>query len=326
MNRASFWLSLFCLLCSAEMAMAQTTTAQKLGYGPDEKVLIVHADDMGMSHSVNAATIEAFKKGLVTSGSIMVTCPWFPEIAAYAREHPELDLGLHLTLTSEWKYFRWRPVASADKVKSLMDEEGFMWRTERQTAQHAVPSEVETELRAQIERALAFGIKPTHLDTHMGTVYTRQEFFEIYTKLGKEYGIPVMVMRSSPELELYAKVLGIPITPAMLKKVEDDGFVVLDHLVRGVSGKNFEQRKESYKNLLRGLKPGVTMLIVHLGYNDPELKAVTASWEQRHGDFLSFTDPEIEALIKELGIKLTTWRELGKIAWKKRPTTETGGK
>jgi predicted glycoside hydrolase/deacetylase ChbG (UPF0249 family) len=151
MKKASVQLSLVLLISLSSNALAQTTTAQQLGYGPNDKILIVHADDIGMSHSVNAATIEAFKKGLVTSGSIMVPCPWFPEIAAYAREHPELDLGLHLTFTSEWKYLRWRPVASPEKVKGLLDEEGFMWRSERQTAQKATPQEIEIELRAQIE-------------------------------------------------------------------------------------------------------------------------------------------------------------------------------
>lgn len=298
------------------LATAQTTTAEQLGYGPEDKVLMVHADDIGMSHSVNVATIEAFKKGMVTSGSIMVPCPWFPEIADYARQHPELDLGLHLTLTSEWKYLRWRPVASPEKVKGLLDPEGFMWRSERDTAKNATPQEIETEIRAQIERALAFGIKPTHLDTHMGTLYTRKDFFDVYTKLGKEYGIPVMVMRPTLEAIQYGKLTGSPIGEDVLKKIEADGFAMLDYLNTGVQGKTPAERKEAYKNFLRNLKPGVTMLIVHLGMDDAELKATTGSWQQRYGDFLAFTDPEIEALIKELGIKLTTWREMGKVAWK----------
>lgn len=305
------------LTLSAGTAAAQATTSMQMGYGPEEKVLMVHADDIGMSHSVNVASIEAFKKGMVTSGSIMVPCPWFPEIAAYAREHPELDLGLHLTLTSEWKYLRWRPVAPPEKVKGLLDEEGYMWRSERQTAMKATPQEIETELRAQIDRALAFGIKPTHLDTHMGTLYTRKDYFEVYTRLGKEYGIPVMVMRPTPEAIAYGKMSGSPINEDVLKQVQADGFAMLDYLVTGVPGKNFAERKKAYHDLLRNLKPGVTMLIVHLGMDDPELKAVTNSWQQRHADFLSFTDPETEALIKELGIKLTTWREMSKIAWKK---------
>ncbi|MFN0087879.1 MAG: polysaccharide deacetylase family protein, partial [Blastocatellia bacterium] len=252
------------------------------------------------------------------SGSIMVPCPWFPEIAAYAREHPEIDLGLHLTLTSEWKYLRWRPVAPIDKVKGLLDEEGYMWRSERQTAMKATPQEIEIELRAQIDRAIAFGIKPTHLDTHMGTLYTRKDYFDVYAKLGREYGTPIMAMRPTPEAIAYGKMSGSPIGEEALKQLETEGFVMLDYLVTGVPGKTFAERKEAYKNFLRTMKPGVTMLIVHLGMNDPELKATTGSWEQRHGDFLSFTDPEIEALIRELGIKLTTWREMGKFAWKKK--------
>lgn len=306
------------LITAASLTVAaQATTSVQLGYGPEEKVLMVHADDVGMSHSVNVATIEAFKKGMVTSGSIMVPCPWFPEIAAYAREHPELDLGLHLTLTSEWKYLRWRPVAPPEKVRGLIDEEGYMWRSERQTAMKATPQEIETELRAQIDRALAFGIKPTHLDTHMGTLYTRKDYFEVYTRLGREYGIPVMVMRPTPEAIAYGKATGSPITEEVLRGVQADGFAMLDYLVTGVQGRTFEERKKAYHELLRNLKPGVTMLIVHLGMDDPELKAVTGSWQQRHADFLSFTDPETEALIKQLGIKLTTWREMSKVAWKK---------
>ncbi|MGE0102931.1 MAG: polysaccharide deacetylase family protein [Blastocatellales bacterium] len=305
------------LIMMTGTASAQATTSVQLGYGPEEKVLMVHADDVGMSHSVNVATIEAFKKGMVTSGSIMVPCPWFPEIAAYAREHPELDLGLHLTLTSEWKYLRWRPVAPPEKVKGLLDEEGYMWRSERQTAMKATPQEIETELRAQIDRALAFGIKPTHLDTHMGTLYTRKDYFEVYTRLGKEYGIPVMVMRPTPEAIAYGKATGSPITEDVLRGVQADGFAMLDYLVTGVQGRTFAERKKAYHDFLRNLKPGVTMLIVHLGMDDPELRAVTGSWQQRHADFLSFTDPETEALIKQLGIKLTTWREMSKVAWKK---------
>jgi chitin disaccharide deacetylase len=311
-------LLLFIIASTISLNISAQTTAQKLGYGPNDKIIMVHADDIGMSHSVNVASIEAFKHNMITSGSIMVPCPWFPEIADYAKQHPELDLGLHLTLTSEWKYLRWRPVAPIDKVPGLLDEQGFMWRSERQTAMKATPQEIETELRAQIDRALAFGIKPTHLDTHMGTLYTRKDFFEVYVKLGKEYKLPIMAMRPTPEAIELAKKDGAPITPEMLAKVEADGLPVLDYLVTGVAGRTFAERKQAYHDLLRKLKPGVTMLIVHLGMDNDELKATTGSWQQRHADFLSFTDPETKKLMDELGIKTTTWRELGKLAsWNK---------
>lgn len=314
MKRSLFFLAL--LFSAFRTGWAQTTTAQQLGFGPNDKVLMVHADDVGMSHSVNLATLEALKHGMVTSASIMIPCPWMPEIAAYAREHPEVDFGLHLTLTSEWKYYRWRPVAPPDKVKGLLDPEGYMWRSEVDTAKHATPQEIETEIRAQIERARAFGIKPTHLDTHMGTLYTRQDFFDVYTKLGKEYGIPVMVMRPTPEALAYAKASGIPIGEAALRKLEGEGFALLDYLVTGVPGRTVAERKKAYHEFLRNLKPGITMLIVHLGLDNDELKGITGSWQQRHADFVAFTDPETQALLKELGIKLTTWREMGKVAWK----------
>ena len=317
MTRKILSLLLFSSLLS--VSVWSQTTAQKLGYGANDKIIMVHADDIGMSHSVNVASIEAFKHNMVTSGSLMVPCPWFPEIADYAKQHPELDLGLHLTLTSEWKYLRWRPVASPEKVPGLLDEQGFMWKSERQTAMKATPQEIEIELRAQIDRALAFGIKPTHLDTHMGTLYTRKDFFEVYVKLGKEYKLPIMAMRPTPEAIELAKKDGAPITPEMLAKVETDGLPVLDYLVTGVAGRTFVERKQAYHNLLRNLKPGVTMLIVHLGMDNDELKATTGSWQQRHADFLSFTDPETKKLMDELGIKTTTWRELGKLAsWNKK--------
>jgi chitin disaccharide deacetylase len=305
------------LVLFASNSLAQTT-AQRMGYGANDKLLIIHADDVGMSHNVNIATMEALKHGMVTSASIMVPCPWLLEIAAYAKANPQVDFGLHLTLTSEWKNYRWRPVAPHDKVKGLLDAEGYMWRSERDTAKNATPQEVEVELRAQIDRALALGIKPTHLDTHMGTLYTRKDFFDVYTKLGKEYGIPVMAMRATPEAIAYGKATGSPIGEDALKAIEGDGFVLLDYLVTGVPGKNFAERKPEYIKLLKNLKPGVTMLIIHLGLDDSELKAITGAWEYRWADFQTFKDPEIAALLKEQGIKLTTWREMGKLAWPKK--------
>src|SRR5215216_5920765 len=141
-----------------EVHPQEKTVAERLGYPRDAKLLIVHADDLGMAHSVNAATMKAFETGLVNSGSIMVPCPWLPEIAAYARANPQADLGLHLTLTSEWTSFRWGPVTSKDRVSSLLDKNGYFHLLETEAASHADPKEVELEIRAQIERARAFGI------------------------------------------------------------------------------------------------------------------------------------------------------------------------
>src|SRR6267378_983818 len=162
------FLSLFLLAIAVQGASAQDTQkslAEKLGFPRDAKLLIVHADDVGVTHSVNAATIQALESGLVNSASLMVPCPWFPEIADYAKSHPAADFGLHLTLTSERVYYRWGPVASKDKVPSLVDQNGYFhhdWSPET----HIDPKEVEIEIRAQVARAFAMGVKPTHLDSH----------------------------------------------------------------------------------------------------------------------------------------------------------------
>lgn len=296
-----------------------------------EKRLIIHADDIGMSQAANEAAMGALDYGVVTSGSIMVPCPWFPEAAAYAREHPERDLGVHLTLTSEWRYYRWKPVAPS--VPGLIDEEGYMWRSVAQVATKATAEEVERELRAQIERAIEFGIKPTHFDTHMGTTFARADYFEVYVQLGKEYGVPVMLPRPTPEMLEYARTSGLPVPPERLSQLEAEGAVMLDTLVTSVAppppisqGDDkgavmtdyletfgaetaLEQRKRSYHELLRTLKPGLTQLIIHPGTNAPELQAITGSWEERYNDFLCFTDPQTRALIADLGITLTTWRD-----------------
>jgi predicted glycoside hydrolase/deacetylase ChbG (UPF0249 family) len=303
------------LAAAAASALAQEipgkTTAERLGKGQTAKLLMVHADDAGMCHSVNLATTEALLSGSAQSASIMTPCPWFPEIADLARQHPELDLGLHLTLTSEWKYYRWRPVASPEKVKGLLDPEGYLWRDVRSVATHASAGEVETELRAQLDRARQFDVKFTHVDTHMGTVYARPDYFEVYTRLAREAHVPCMMPR--PTEDAAAELSAYPITADMLNRKEREGFVLLDRLITGVPGGTFEERRESYRQLLHKLKPGVTKLIVHLAKDDAEIRAVTNAWQQRWADFQFWTSKEARTLMAEAGVQPVTYRELGRL-------------
>ena len=287
------------------------TTAARLGQGGDVKLLMVHADDAGMCHSVNMATSEALLSGAVQSASVMMPCPWVSEMADFARQHPDLDIGLHLTLTSEWKYYRWRPVAPPEKVKGLLDPDGYMWHDVRSVATHASAAEIETELRAQIERARHFGIQFTHVDTHMGTVYARPDYFDVYTRVAREAGVPCMIPRPTPEAA--AELSQYPITAAMLEAKERDGFVLLDRLVTGVPGGTLEERRESYRQLLGKLKPGVTKLIVHLAKDDPEIRAVSNAWQQRWADFQFWTGSDARALRADAGVRPVTYRELGKL-------------
>lgn len=273
------------------------------------RYLIIHSDDAGMSHSANRGTIDAMEQGIVSSASIMVPCSWFVEIAEYARTHPERDFGVHLTLTCEWKTYRWGPVASRDRVPSLLDEQGYFWRSTEQVAQHAKAEEVELELRAQIDRAREFGVPLTHLDTHMGSVVSRPDLLEIYVRLGIEYDLPVLFLRGLSE-RLATEYPALAETgAAMLKRLHEQRLPVLDQMAQFYSPPPGKTRKQAYLECLRDLPAGVSQLIVHCGYDDPELRAITNSAPARDEDRRVFSDPEVIQLIKQQGITVITWKQ-----------------
>ena len=302
---------LFVLLaCVLPEAHAQANTkslAEKLGFPRDAKILIVHADDVGVTHSVNAATIKALDTGLVNSASLMVPCPWFPEIADYAKSHPAADFGLHLTLTSERVYYRWGPVVSKDRVPSLVDENGYFHHDWNATTK-INPKEAELELRAQIERAYAIGVRPTHLDSHQyRLIENGKDLFEVFLRLAHEYKLPVFVAR-----EWFAEH---PYLESSLTPTD----IVLDHTVTIAPEIPPEKWTEFYKTALKNLQPGVTEFVIHLAFADDEMKAATrerdtwgAAWRQRDFDF--FTSQEFRHLLQEQNIKLITWRELARAA------------
>src|SRR6266542_2288570 len=181
MSHHRFWLFLaFAFLSIGTVSAQSKTVAERLGYPADSKLLIVHADDLAVAHSVNSASFDELEKNAVTSASILVPCPWLTEVADYAKAHPDADLGLHLTLTSEWKTYRWGPVESSDKVSSLLDPAGKFWSETASVATNAKPQELEREIRAQVDRAMALGIHPTHLDSHMGALFATPELFAAY--------------------------------------------------------------------------------------------------------------------------------------------------
>jgi len=286
--------------------LAQTkTVAERLGYPADAKLLIIHADDLAIAHSEDAASLEALDKGYVTSASIIVPGPWLTEVANYAKAHPDADLGLHLALTSEWKTFRWGSAESKDKVSSLLDPAGALWPLTEDVRQKAKPQEVEREYRAQVQQALAVGIHPTHLDTHMGSALATPEIVAVYVKIAHEFHLPILAPR-------------IPGDPLKLSDVLSEKDVMVDSVTIAGPHVSADKWKDFYLDAIRNMKPGLNEIIVHLGHDDAEMQAVMvdhpdygSAWRQRDFDVVS--SPEVKKVLQDNHIVLIKWKDLQKL-------------
>lgn len=291
---ASIGLALYAATVRAQAPAA--SLPERLGYPAGARLLVLHADDLGMAHSVNRATFEALEKGWISSASILVPCPWFPEVATWARAHPDADLGIHLALNSEWTSFRWRPLGAGAEVASLIDDQGYFPLVETTVAAKAKPPEVERELRRQIDRAKSAGIRLSHLDSHMGALFQSPALLAVYQDLGKAYGLPLLLQRSGDggrDDALIDRVLSIePGVPA-------SGWLA------------------AYQKLLEPLPPGAYQVILHLGYDDEEMRGATsdhpdwgAAWRQ--SDFDMVRSAQFRDWLKAKGFTLVRWRDLAR--------------
>ncbi len=297
------FLALSALLSLPLLAQSPVKTVQeRLGYPATARLLVIHADDLGMNHSVDRASFEALEKGWITSASILVPCPWFPEVARWAKDHPNADLGIHQALNSEWTDVRWGPISGAGRVPSLVDENGYLPLDTPAVAQNAKMPEVETELRAQIDRAQKAGIRISHLDTHMGALMTTPDLFAVYRKMGEAFHVPILFERTgthSPQ--------GIPVPDDML----------VERVVSMEPGVAAKDWLDWYKKELSALPPGVYQLIVHLAYDDDEMRGSTwnhpdwgAAWRQH--DLDTMKSPEFQKFLKDQGFVLVSWKDLAK--------------
>ncbi len=324
---------LFTALAVAEEAKqkaagAAVPSSVQLGWPADARVLMIHGDDIGMCHAANEAAKQALADGRITSCSIMMPCPWAYDFCMWAKDHPEYDIGLHITLTSEWKTYKWRPVLPPGEVPGLCDTNGFLWPDVWQVALRAKGDEVEREIRAQVKRALAWGVKPTHLDTHMGTVFARPDFVDAFMKVAREFGITPFLIEPNERFLALARERQVPVTPELLKKFREYPSAKLDDFtypkVRDV--KTYEDRKAALMTQLRELEPGITCMIIHPSVYTPELAVITGSAKTRAWEFKVFADPDVRKLIKDEHIHLVTWREMAKRRPMPKPTTtQTAG-
>lgn len=306
----------FLWIFGSAIVYAQDTPAlvERLGYPANAKLLIIHADDLAVSHAENEASIEAMEKGSVRSASVMIPCPWLPEIADYARKHPDHDLGLHLTLTSEWWPYKWGPVAPRSEVASLVDSNGYFYHNCAAFSSKAKAADVEKELRAQIEKSKAMGLEPTHFDSHMGCLFSQNpEFFEIYLKMGRLYGVPSMLSR-----DVYHAL------PDAFKKVVTPGDILVDRIITAAPEDYAKGMEQYYINVLTRLEPGVSVLLIHTAYGTDDMQMMTdgfpgvwdAGWRQ--ADYNFFTGEVCKKMLKDQNIKLITWKEVGKLMQKAR--------
>jgi predicted glycoside hydrolase/deacetylase ChbG (UPF0249 family) len=304
----------------------------------------MHVDDAGMSHDSNEGAEQAIAQGVSTSTSVMMPCPWVPEIVTYIKNHPTMDAGLHLTLTSEWENYRWGPLAGKTNVPGLTDKQNCFWPSVAAVYFHASADEVDKEIRAQLDRAVEMGFKPTHLDSHMGTLFAKESYMEKYLKLGIEKQIPVMFpggddlfyrseAKAATITELkkqgkYKEGMEIPEVAALAKAKDvgkmlwKGGLPVLDDLhnssydwqmpdIENKTDKEIQKwYTDHYIESIGRLSPGLTMVIMHCTDPSSTFKYICDDSKKRKGDLLAMTDPRLKEFLKKNGFILTTWREV----------------
>jgi chitin disaccharide deacetylase len=265
------------------------------------KRLIIHADDVGMCHSVNQATFRAFEKGMITSASVMVPCPWFREAAEYFREKTDLDVGIHLTFTSEWKQYRWRPLVGVDKSCGFIEKDGSFLSNKKSLT--PLDQDVEAEILAQVQTAADMGINPSHLDNHQYSLFYKPETLRAYVKCARDLQLPFLYDHAMPLFQLVA----VPTC---------DTGVVVSNIVFAHDDWHAASWRELYMELVRKLIPGLNILLVHLGFDDCELRSITrgregwgSEWRQRDFDVLASAD--FAHALEDNDITLTTWKASG---------------
>ncbi len=285
--------------------------SEKLGYPQGKKVLLLHIDDAGMCPEANAATENYIGKGYLSSAAVMMPCLNAAEFIEWAKGHPAADIGMHLTLTSEWSKYRWGPVSDPKKIPGLVDPFGKFWHEVPDVVMHASAKEVETEIRAQIEKSLALGYRPSHIDTHMGTLYGCAPYVKAFLKVALEYHIPANIIDvSKPEVAAHFRAAGYPITDEVIANVGDYSLPKLDNFTSVQEGSTYEIKRDNFFKLVKSLNAGLTEIIFHPATQSENLKTITGTWQQRVWEGELFADPVVIRFLKDEGIIITNWKEI----------------
>jgi chitin disaccharide deacetylase len=283
---------------------------KKLGLQNDDRVVIIHVDDVGMCQAGVEAFADLWECGIISSGSTMVPCPWFLASADLCRARPDIDMGVHMTLTSEWKTYRWGPISSRDPKTGLIDEQGYFYHTAEEAQENANPGAAQVEMEAQLGRAIIAGIVPTHMDTHMGTV-AHFNLLGHYLQLALAHHLPPMMMRlDTADLERRGVDPENAQTIAkMLLQVEEQGLPLLDQIAT-VHLDDHEDRFERTLKVLSDLPAGITHFYIHPAKDTPELRAITPDWRCRIGDYENFMSEDMRRFLKNSGLHVIGYQAL----------------
>jgi predicted glycoside hydrolase/deacetylase ChbG (UPF0249 family) len=284
----------------------------KLGYSETDRLVIIHTDDIGMCHASVQAFMDLWRFGTITSGAVMVPCPWFPAVAQLCRENPAIDMGVHVTLNSEWESYRWGPVSTRETSSGLMDESGYFHQWHQAVYDNAQPEAVEREVIAQIERALAAGIDVTHVDSHMGTIMNPL-FIQSYIQSAASRLLPSMLPRtdaqglemmgtSAEELQVYAPIM---------QQLESMGLPMLNGLLSMPLNEPGESTQmEIAKDLLGNLPAGITHFVLHPSLDTTELRSIALDWESRVANYNVFMSDELQIFLEREDFKLIGYRHI----------------
>jgi hypothetical protein len=285
---------------------------QRLGFDARDRVLIVHADDIGMCQATLPAIEELFEFGLVSSAAVMVPCPWFPRAAAFCRAHPSVDMGVHLTLNCEWEAFRWGALSTRDPVSGLLDQQGYMHASPAATEQQADPGAVAAEMRAQVERALQAGIDATHIDAHMGTAIGPR-FVQPYLQAALDHRLPAFFLSQDATERLRArtggKLGGATYDPRFWQDLEARGIPLFDDLAM-LPLHDPSDHVAIAKRIIDDLLPGLTVLILHPAQDTPELRAIAPDWRSRVANYQACLSQELRDHLRQSGVQLIGYRPL----------------
>ena len=305
--------------------------AERLGYDKNAKLLIIHADDIGIAHSINIASFDAYKNNAINSGAAMIPSPWIKEVAEFHKEYPKYDIGIHLTLTAEWKNYKWGGISSSNEIPSLLNEYNEFYDNTSDVNINANPEEVRKELQAQIDYARSLGINPSHIDSHMGAIAVNKDLWRVYIEVGHKNKLVSMATKSRIfnlfDQDFPVPDYIVPVNDIYMLYPEADRTSIENAAGEDIANTlivndvyKYDDFFNLYSSKVKSLTPGLNVFLLHLGYDNEELRAVTVDHPEygslwRQLDYDVFNSDEFKKVLKDNNIKLVTWGEIRDIIY-----------